>query len=408
MSKPFWKFITNKATADEPESVELRITGELIDDDWVWLYEWIGIPGTAPNKFRNELSKYAGKNITVWIDSCGGSVFAGAGIFNALMEHKKTGAKIDANGEKVMSAAGLPYMAGDKKIITLGGMFMMHNPLPGNGIYGYADELRKYADILDEFKEAIVNIYEHGTGLDRKTISDMMDNETYMSAHTAVEKGFADSVLYAKEQEGDIKNSNTKWGLIFNRLAIQNCAKNSMDKLLELAKQEQEDGQLKMTFTDRTQHQAKAQPTPVENKSSSKEDKPMEIKNIDDLRKAYPDLVAQVEAAARDEGAQAERERIKGIEDIAKNIDPALVNKAKFEEPKDAKDLAFDALKADKMKAQDYLDDADNDSKESGVGDVGAVPVDGQGGEEKPKNINEKFKSVAAKLDAKRRGIKVE
>lgn len=134
----------------------------------------------------------------------------------------------------------------------------------------------------------------------------------------------------------------------------------------------------------------------------------MEIKNTDDLRKAYPELVAQVEAAARDEGAKAERERIKAIEEIAKNIDPALVQKAKYEEPKDAKELAFEALKADARKAQDYLKDLQNDMENAGVNKVSAAPVEGQAGEEKPKNLDEKFKSVVAKLDAKRRGFKVE
>lgn len=133
----------------------------------------------------------------------------------------------------------------------------------------------------------------------------------------------------------------------------------------------------------------------------------MEIKNIDDLRNAYPDLVAQVEAAARNEGAQAERERIKSIEDIAKNIDPALVKKAKFEEPKDAKELAFEALKADQMKAKNYLEEVKDDSVSSGVNDIGAAPVEAQAGEEKPKNLTEKFKNIAAKLDAKKRGIEV-
>ena len=135
----------------------------------------------------------------------------------------------------------------------------------------------------------------------------------------------------------------------------------------------------------------------------------MEIKNTDDLRKAYPELVAQVEAEARETGAQEERERIKGIEEIAKNIDPALVRKAKFEEPKDAKELAFEAMKADGIKAQTYLDEVKDDSNASGVNEVGAAPVVvGQAGEDKPKTFDDKFKAAAAKLDARRRGLKTE
>ncbi len=406
-NKRFWSFIVNAATETSPESVELRIDGEIIDDDWAWLYEWFGIQSASPNKFRAELAKHAGKNLIVWIDSYGGSVFAGMGIYDALMEHKKTGAEITTIAEKAMSAATFPYMSGDKKMISLGGMLMVHNPLSELRGYGYASDFRKIASVLDEVKEAILNIYEHGTGLDRDKISTMMDNETYMSAHTAVKEGFADGVYQPSNKSEKTEVKNIMNGFMFNRLAIQNCAKNSMDKLIEIIKSEQEDGQLKMSFGEKlTQPQAKTQSEPVENKKI-KEDTRMEIKTIDDLRKAYPELVAQVETAARDEGSQAERERIKSIEDIAKNIDPKLVNKAKFEEPKDAKELAFEALRIDNKKGQEHLDNTKKDSKNSGVDEVTATPLD-DGGGQKPQSITDKFKNAAAQIDAKRRGIKVE
>ena len=396
MSKPFWKFVVNAATANEPESVELRIDGEIMDDGWVWFYEYFNIPVAAPNKFRNELAKHAGKNLIVRIDSPGGSVFAGMGIYDALMDHKRTGAHITAiGGPQLMSAALLPYMAGDKKMVTLGGMVMVHNPLGAMDGYGYAKDFRQIADILDEVKEAIVNVYEHGTGLEREKIVDLMEKETHMSARAAVSEGFADEIYQPVSKNKKAEPKNIMDGFMFSRLVIQNSAKASMDKLIELVKTEETDGQLEMSLDVK----------PVEFKNQKKEDRSMEIKTVDDLRNAYPQLVEQVEAEAKNAGAQEERERIRAIEEIAKNIDPALVKKAKFEEPKDAKELAFEALKADQMKAQNYLQEVKDDSKNSGVDDVGAVPVDGQGGEEKPKNLDDKFKSVAAKLDARRRGV---
>lgn len=386
-NKQFWQF---KNISDE--EAELRISGEIIDDDWVWLYEWFGEPHASANAFRLELAKFKGKNIKVWIDSPGGSIFAGMGMFNALMEHKKTGATVETIGEKVMSAAGLPYMAGDNKTITLGGMFMMHNPLPGDRVYGYADDLRKYADILDEFKEAIINIYQQGTGLDRKVISDMMDSETYMSAHNAVKNGFADSVLYGDEQKDDIKNKNVELGFMFNRLAIQNCVDNSMSastkKFLELAQ---------------LQAQGEQPEKPVENKQL-KEETSVEIKNTEDLRKAYPELTNQLATEARAQGAKNERERIREIEAISKNIAPELVVKAKFDDPVDAKELAFQALQADSGLAKSYLENALEDSKNSGVDSVKAqAQTRGEG--DKPDSLEDRFKNVSARLDARRRGV---
>jgi ATP-dependent protease ClpP protease subunit len=126
MPKRFWNF---KNAADS-DTVVLRIDGDITDDGEAWIYEWFGIPVAAPNAFRNELTQYAGKDIEVWIDSYGGDVFAATGMYNALMEHKKTGAKVTTIIDgKAMSAATIPAMAGDVRKITIGGIFMVHNPL---------------------------------------------------------------------------------------------------------------------------------------------------------------------------------------------------------------------------------------------------------------------------------------
>ena len=190
----FWNFIKNAATATEPEHVELRIEGDIVDDEDAWIYELFGIPAASPNAFKRELADYEGMPITVWIDSYGGSVFAAAGIYNALMEHKgQITVKIDG---KAMSAASVIAMAADKDRLLMSpvAVMMIHNPL--SGVYGYASDLRKVAAVMDEIKESIINAYQLKTGRSRNKISTMMDDETYMSAKTAVKEGFADGMLY--------------------------------------------------------------------------------------------------------------------------------------------------------------------------------------------------------------------
>lgn len=225
----FWNFIVNKKD-DNSEEVELRIEGDIIDDDDMWLYEWFDIKATAPNAFRQELKQYKKKNITVWIDSYGGSVFAATGIYNALKEHKgKITVKIDG---KAMSAATLIAMAGDEILMSPSAIFMIHNPLLM--ATGYANDLRKAADILDEVKEAIINAYELKTGRDRADISQLMENETYMSAKTAIKEGFADSILYDEDSAlDDNKNINN---FMFNRLAIVNSTNADIKKIIDVKK----------------------------------------------------------------------------------------------------------------------------------------------------------------------------
>jgi ATP-dependent Clp protease protease subunit len=191
----FWNFKNISATETEPESAELRIEGDIVDDEDAWLYDWFGVNSASPNIFKQELSQYAGKKIQLWINSRGGSVWAAAGIYNALMEHKKTGSIIISNSDqKVMSAATIPFCAGDERLMGPVDIFMMHNPL--TEAYGYASDLRRVADVLDEVKETIINAYQISTGKSRAKISQMMNDETYMSARKAVDEGFATGTRY--------------------------------------------------------------------------------------------------------------------------------------------------------------------------------------------------------------------
>lgn len=220
----FWNF-KNIAEPDKPEDIELRIEGEIVDDDWAWLYEWADIAHSNPNAFKEELKQYDGKPLTVWIDSYGGSVFAATGIYNALMEHKgDITVKIDG---KAMSAATIIAMAGGKIFMSPSALMMVHNPL--TEVYGYAADLRKTADILDEVKEAIMNAYQLKTGRSRSKLSAMMDEETYMSAKTAIKEGFADEMLYTEKESPPVD-------MHFDRRAIMNGTHEAVKKMVALQK----------------------------------------------------------------------------------------------------------------------------------------------------------------------------
>lgn len=218
---PFWSF----RNADDGEDVELRIEGEIVSDDDAWIYEWFGIPAATPNAFRTALAEHKSKNITVWIDSWGGDVFAAAGIYNAMKEHKgKITAKIDG---KAVSAASVIAMAADEILMSPASILMIHNPW--TGARGEAKDMRHTADILDEVKETIINAYQSKTKLSRNKISRLMDEETWMSARKAMAEGFADGMLYAQTTEQEpVENSYS-----FSRVAIQNSADAVMQRFFE-------------------------------------------------------------------------------------------------------------------------------------------------------------------------------
>jgi ATP-dependent Clp protease protease subunit len=219
-----WKFVNKAATETEPESFELRIDGEIIDDDDTWLYELFEITATSPNVFREELNKYEGKTLNIWIDSYGGSVFAATGIYTALMERK--GAN-DIKIIKAMSAATIPAMAG-RSGISPAGMFMTHDPLVGLEGYFNSSDLKKFINMLDGVKETIIDAYQTKTNMSRNKIREMMTEETYMSAKTAVEKGFVDEVLYSEKQEPIDMN--------FARRSIMNNSTDAVKRLVAMQK----------------------------------------------------------------------------------------------------------------------------------------------------------------------------
>jgi ATP-dependent Clp protease protease subunit len=213
----FWNFVENE---ENQEEIDLRIDGDIAMDDDFWSMLF-GIENVTPKGFMAELTQYKGKDINVWINSYGGEVYAASRIYTALKEHQgKVKVKIDG---VAISAASVIAMAGDEILMSPTSIMMLHNPW-GN-FQGEAKDLRHGADVLDEVKDTIINAYQLKTGKSRDKISQMMDEETWMSAKKAVSEGFVDGMLYSESKEenniGSAENS-----FMFSRFAIQNSINN--------------------------------------------------------------------------------------------------------------------------------------------------------------------------------------
>lgn len=160
------------------------------------IYDQIGMWGVTAKQFIGDLKALGDvKDITLSINSPGGSVFDGLTIYNAL---RASGANVTV---KVMgiaaSIASIIAMAGKKIIMPENAFMMIHNPL--NAIYGTADDMREMADILDKVGSSLVATYVARTGKSEEEVKALMDAETYMTAAEAKELGFADEVIPAVE-----------------------------------------------------------------------------------------------------------------------------------------------------------------------------------------------------------------
>jgi ATP-dependent Clp endopeptidase proteolytic subunit ClpP len=135
------------------------------------------------------------KNIELHVNSNGGSMSAGFAIYNSLANYKgKVTAIVDS---MAASMASVIIMAADKVIMPQNSFLMIHNPW----VYteGDADQLRKQATNLDKFKDAAVLAYSKKTGLSKDKISELMNEESLLSAKECLELGFADELADAVE-----------------------------------------------------------------------------------------------------------------------------------------------------------------------------------------------------------------
>ncbi len=154
------------------------------------IFDAIGMWGVTAKDFISELKAIDAKEITLSINSPGGSVFDAIAIYNAL---RASGSKITVRVMGVAaSAASYIAMAGDKIVMPKNTFMMVHNPL--NAIYGNAAEMRDMADILDKVGASLTATYVARTGRSEEDVKALLADETYMTADEAVANGFADEV----------------------------------------------------------------------------------------------------------------------------------------------------------------------------------------------------------------------
>lgn len=212
--KKFWNWTNQAPTETEPEQRILTLNGTIAEESWF-------DDDITPQLFREELNAGSG-DITVWINSPGGDCVAAAQIYNMLMDYRgSVTVKIDGIAA---SAASVIAMAGTRVLVSPVSMLMIHNP--ATMAMGDAAEMQKAIAMLDEVKESIINAYEIKTGMSRAKLSHLMDAETWMDAHTAVDLGFADEIMTRPEVIG--AENHVTGPMLFSRAAVTN---HLMDKL---------------------------------------------------------------------------------------------------------------------------------------------------------------------------------
>ena len=315
------------------------------DEAEVLLYDEIGDwLGKSAKNFVKEIKDLGDvSKITLRINSAGGEVFDAQTMYSYLRTHKayKT-VRIDG---LAASAASFLAMVGDKIIMPSNALMMIHNPVMLT--WGEADDMRHAADFLDKVEDTIAAVYVAKTGLDYNKIRSMMDEETWMTADEALSMGFCDEKDAAIEiaasarslTEGNIAWRTAAGEALFSREIGAKMPKSAKKVPLTLLSPEKNGVMERIETTALNVAVAEKKEEPI-----------LDIKNTADLENAFPQLVNEIrgaaETAAYDRGVQAERERLKALDGFSGSGREAILAKAKYKEPRDARDIAVELLQA--------------------------------------------------------------
>lgn len=343
---------------------------------------WTDEEGTevTPTDFKEQLNNCKSKNITIRMNSGGGEVTAANVIAVAIQEAINAGKNIVCKIDGMCASAAVQIaMACEKVIIHKSALMMIHNPMAF--LFGYYDinEMGKAENLLKATKDSIINYYTEKTGMTKQKISNMMDDETYMTGIEAVNNGFADSLMFDDEDTDDegVINNISKICAINQALNIPTQYKSAINNIFSKGGKET-----------------------------------MEIKTVDELKQKFPTLTDELAQKAVEDhiaknpvnqknveeqiggAVEAERNRIKAIDELAGKVDNDLLAKAKYETLATAENVAMEAIKTGAFVQSSVLNAMQTETAPA-QNVAGVEPPAGAGTVDEKKLATEKASNVA-------------
>ena len=179
----------------------INIKGPIVSDDQSGMYDFLNWPYASPSSVSNIINDDETDdgdgvdNLVLNIASGGGDVFAASEIYTMLRSSDKN-VVVNIQG-LAASAASVIAMAGDTVNISPTAQIMIHQA--SVGVQGNANDMEHTATVLSSIDQSIANAYEQKTGMNSADLLNMMAQETWLSASEAVDKGFADSIMFQNE-----------------------------------------------------------------------------------------------------------------------------------------------------------------------------------------------------------------
>ncbi len=343
------------------DELEINMYGEVVESIPVdfWTGEPVNGMYISEKDFLGDLDKYKNKNrITIRINSAGGDLYAGIAIANRIKDLKTEVVTIaDA---LCASAAVAIYQAGNTRKLYKESQIMIHEP--SCRICGRYDVrgIKQLEKQMEAGKKAVIESYAERTGRTRDDLEKMITNSCWMTGKEAVDEGFADEIV---EGEAVTEITEDKKTVISNGICFPADIFYSLPKHMRVLKDNVKNGIIP------DNNMQKEGGNVLMTKSELMEKHP----------ELYNEIVREVrneQSNAVEEAVKAERNRIKTIDEIAKQVgDETMVQEAKYgEKTMDASQLALQALRKQNELGNAFLENLQNDATNSGASGVSPEP----------------------------------
>ncbi len=133
------------------------------------------------------------KDISIYINSPGGSVTAGMAIYDTMQYIKPEISTICVGMAASMAAVLLSSGTKGKRYALPHSEVMIHQPL--GGYKGQAEDIKIHADWILKTRESLNKILSDNTGQSMETIAKDTDRDNFMLADAAQEYGLIDQVI---------------------------------------------------------------------------------------------------------------------------------------------------------------------------------------------------------------------
>ncbi|MBC2478628.1 head maturation protease, ClpP-related, partial [Clostridium beijerinckii] len=156
--------------------MDIEVKGDIISDDYAWIYDWLGYNYASPSKIINQIKEANGEELNIKVNSPGGDVFAASDIYTELRNYKGN-VNINITG-LAASAASVISMARHSSMSPTA-QLMVHNVSSyASGDYRDMDHM---SEVLKNANNTIANAYMCKSGMSREQALEIMNNETWLT-----------------------------------------------------------------------------------------------------------------------------------------------------------------------------------------------------------------------------------